>query len=295
MTGQSEEERRALRAEQRALLDRITDRSAELSNLESDILNEERNNNNSLFKKVRFTRELGNDGENLVAISGVAVKRSAQLSQSVSQYSSSKICERLRLEYGGHEDGLWLGLGREVSSLFRTVPRLDFLCGPLQKPEKVKKVAQRRSKRNDDDEDIQETQYETVDQSTKTKRQEEATNHRLQHLLHTLKAKGAKDSPVDVFDLCVNPESFHETVENFFDLSFLVKDSKAGLAVDGDTGLPTARLTDQPEEALEKKQTVVVLGPQDIASIAQAWEISRPTLARTHPKRSDDDDDDDAE
>lgn len=53
---------------------------------------------------------------------------------------------------------------------------------------------------------------------------------------------GAKNAPgLDLMSLVVNPDSFCETVENMFDLSFLVKDSKATIAIDDATGLPTCR------------------------------------------------------
>ncbi len=92
---------------------------------------------------------------------------------------------------------------------------------------------------------------------------------------------GAKNAPgLDLMSLVVNPDSFCETVENMFDLSFLVKDSKATIAIDDATGLPTCRLTEPPEEAVAKTQNVVVLSMQDCKDIGEAWGISRPMLAR---------------
>ena len=85
---------------------------------------------------------------------------------------------------------------------------------------------------------------------------------------------------LDLMSLVVNPNSFCETVENLFDLSFLVKDSKATIQIDEDTGLPTCRLTEPPEEAVPKTQNVVVLSMQDCKDIGDLWGISRPELER---------------
>lgn len=290
MSGQTEEERRRLRLEQRQLLHRIEERATELTSLASKAFEEERSRNNKLFKKVRYTRELGNDGENMAAISELATKRSAQLARSVSRYSAHRVADCLQRDYGSHSDGIWLSLGRDVSALFRTVPRLDFMCGALQKPDKVKKPIQRKHRVAADMDDVEETQYETVDYSERqdaaAKKHEEATNQRLQHLLGELDKLGARQSPIDIMRLCVNPHSFHQTVENFFDLSFLVKDSKAGINLHTDSGLPTAALTQTPDQITEKHQTIVVLSPGDVADIADAWNITEPTLTRSYSERA---------
>jgi len=161
MEGQTEEERRILRQEQRTLYDRIGDRNVDLQDLDHDAFDEERNNNNNLFKKVRFNREMVNDGDILVQLSEAAMKRAGKLAKNVSQYSAADIGKALSQDFtkaGGDMD--WVALGAQCAGLFRAVPEASFLCGPLQKPEKEKKAAQRRKKVVDDGEE--ETQYETT-------------------------------------------------------------------------------------------------------------------------------------
>ena len=80
--------------------------------------------------------------------------------------------------------------------------------------------------------------------------------------------------------LLVNPDSFCETAENFFDLSFLVKDAKASVHIDDETGLPTCRLAEQPEEAVPKTQNVVVLSMRDCQEIGRLWGIDKTPLER---------------
>ena len=48
--------------------------------------------------------------------------------------------------------------------------------------------------------------------------------------------EGAKsaDGRVNLFHLLVHPTSFSQTVENFFDFAFEIKDGKAGIVKDGD-------------------------------------------------------------
>ena len=61
MDGQTEEERRILRQEQRNLQDRIGERRAAMCALDSDEFKNQRAANNGLFKKVRYNREMVND------------------------------------------------------------------------------------------------------------------------------------------------------------------------------------------------------------------------------------------
>lgn len=273
MQGQTEEERRELRREQRLLLDKIGDKSAEMTSLESEAFSNVRSDNNSLFKKVKYTRELNHDGDNMMAISDLAMKRSAQLAHSVRQYSG--VSQALGKKYGGD----WAALGKDVAALFATVPELEFLAGPLQKPEKPKKVVQRKKKVVEDLEG-EETKFETMEGGVDAAH-EEATNLRLQNLVRVLEAQGARDESKDLMTALVNPNCFHQTVENFFDLSFLVKDARAGLAVED--GVPTLKLTEPPEEVTDKFQGVIVLSQNDIKEAAKLWNIDRALLQRPMP------------
>lgn len=56
---------------------------------------------------------------------------------------------------------------------------------------------------------------------------------------------------VPLFDFCVNPKSFGQTVENFFYVSFLIKEGKVGLQYDDDS-MPTLHIEEQ--KTLEERQ-----------------------------------------
>ena len=61
----------------------------------------------------------------------------------------------------------------------------------------------------------------------------------------------AADGGVPLFKFCVNPESFGQTVENMFYVSFLVKEGRVGLNFDG-YGLPT--LIPATEKSVSERQ-----------------------------------------
>ena len=95
----------------------------------------------------------------------------------------------------------------------------------------------------------------------------------------------AETAGLDLMSLLVNPDSFCETAENFFDLSFLVKDARATVGVDENTGLPVCRLAEAPDGAVPKTQNVVVLSMADCKAIGELWGIERPQLPRVEGAR----------
>ena len=126
-----------------------------------------------------------------------------------------------------------------------------------------------------------------------TTQRDEATNLRLQRLNDVMAAKmrsssiepkpadeEAETAGLDLMSLLVNPDSFCETAENFFDLSFLVKDARATVGVDDTTGLPVCRLAEAPDGAVPKTQNVVVLSMADCKAIGELWGIEKPQLPR---------------
>lgn len=81
MQGQTDEERRHLREGYRALSKKIASKGEEMEDLRNDIFDQVREENNGLFKEVRFTREAVLDGDNLEAISSRAARQVDRLVQ----------------------------------------------------------------------------------------------------------------------------------------------------------------------------------------------------------------------
>ena len=142
MDGQTEEERRILRQEQRNLQDRIGERRAAMCALDSDEFKNQRAANNGLFKKVRYNREMVNDGDIMVGLAECAVARAGALAKSVKQYGAKDICDALKESYSNSRGEMdWAALGRDGAGLFRAPPELNFFCGPLERPVKERKKA----------------------------------------------------------------------------------------------------------------------------------------------------------
>jgi hypothetical protein len=176
----------------------------------------------------------------------------------------------------------WAHLGCKASFLYNSRPCLSgFLLGPLSVQKRVRQQTQRRVREaranpanavrpqelREEDMEQQETANLTVvcseirgllgriqDKGEKAvevayNMNEEMTDEEAQDLMreHGL----ADDGQVPLFDFCVNPRSFGQTVENLFYVSFLIKEGTVGLSFDS-RGLPT--LGGAEKKTLEQRQ-----------------------------------------
>ena len=176
----------------------------------------------------------------------------------------------------------WDYLGRDACFLYNSRPCLSgFLLGPLSVQKKVRQPTQRRARERanpadalrpitlqDEDLERQEsanlteicteiaillkdviekgTEAAEADYSEDMTPEDAQTLFRFHHI--------ADNGLVPLFDFCVNPKSFGQTVENFFYIAFLVKEGRVGFAYDS-RGLPTLGMSDQ-KSVSERQETV---------------------------------------
>ena len=88
-------------------------------------------------------------------------------------------------------------------------------------------------------EKVEAAYYEQVGETNEEDQTEEEKTENEKILAGLLERHGLRsDGGVDLIRFAVNPQSFGQTVENFFYISFLVRDGNVGLAYD-DNGLPS--------------------------------------------------------
>eukprot|EP00041_Stephanoeca_diplocostata_P014750 m.277761 g.277761 ORF g.277761 m.277761 type:complete len:297 (+) comp19789_c0_seq4:212-1102(+) len=121
----------------------------------------------------------------------------------------------------------WNQLGKIALQHFRTPVSPSFMLGPLgiEKIQKIRKVAQRQKREVGPavkpseglDEDAQAD-------GERTTREAQQVVKIVQGIEKKKKERNPDDDTgVCMFELCVNPKSFSQTVENFFHLAFVVK------------------------------------------------------------------------
>ncbi|KAL4961786.1 non-structural maintenance of chromosomes element 4 family protein [Aspergillus stella-maris] len=192
-------------------------------------------------------------------------------------------------------DGMnWDWLGRAACFRHSARPAVSgFLLGPLSVQKRTRQITQRRARERidptqavrpqelrEEDLDKQETSNLTAMCSSINKllgktqsRAETAVDNVLQQMedppeevIEEIMAQHhiADNAGIPLFDFCINPHSFGQTVENLFYLSFLVRDGTVGIGTDS-KGVPTLHPSKPyaPSEAqrqgIQKHQSVFSL------------------------------------
>ncbi|KAF9545134.1 nuclear protein [Mortierella hygrophila] len=221
-------EKRQVRQGYRSLIATTEANRKELMNPTNNGLLENVEKANELFKKVFGTNEATMDARVLVNAADLGVQKAKQLRMGQGGFDENEYVTRLISKMGGHEIDNeqqamdWTKVGKIAMKWSRKVPTMDFLLGPMAVEHKTRTMAQRTRVVRDPKamRKPQELREEDI------ARQENETTKNVMQVNNILEELNRK---VNLFELVINPESFGQTVENIFYLSFLVRDGKASI------------------------------------------------------------------
>ncbi|KAF9911457.1 nuclear protein [Linnemannia zychae] len=221
-------EKRKVRQEYRKLITRTDANRKELMDPTNNKLLENVEKANELYKNVFGTHEATLDAKLLVMSADLGVQKSKQLRMGQGGFDENEYVTRLINRMGGHEIDNdqqtmdWTKVGKIAMKWSRKVPSMDFMLGPVAVEHKTRTIAQRARVVRDPKamRKPQELREEDI------ARQENETTKNVLQINNILDGLNRK---VNLFELVINPESFGQTVENIFYLSFLVRDGKASI------------------------------------------------------------------
>lgn len=330
-SGQTDAERRALRIKQRDLKSLIADERSELSEQIADVAStkfqDTRKTNNKLYEDVNYTREAVLDSDNLQLISSRVARQVDKLIE-VPRYDVSKFVTKLRkkcTENGSNFN--WKAFGFEVGSMFNCPPsHVSFMNGLINSEYEAKqrKKPERRKRKSNDD--VVEVEVGNMQQKKRSKDEDKlsAAERQVGDMKKLLDKKSAdaaeeriaiyeeEDGPVDEWTkekkgafkkqerdygeipavpFLFNPQSFTQTVENIFGLSFLVKQGNAkigvrtadectskyarpGLFIKAEDSAVISRKSVPPA-----KQAIVSLSIEDWKAMVQAYNVEESAVA----------------
>lgn len=227
---QSVADRRSLRARYRAVKLDIAEGKEAFTRLDSDRFDHVFRNVEHLHDEVSRPREQIADAEALLDITASFlasvkdVKRGGGLTPSefvngiIRNYDTVMVRAEERLERMID----WRRLGLEATAVFSDAPGMITMLGPMDCQPKQRKVAQRKQR----DRPVEGVRPEELEDSTDNCRTETDKNMETMFMI----LKRLKSVSLEV--LVLNRNSFSQTVENIFALSFLVKDGRAKISIE---------------------------------------------------------------
>lgn len=223
------EERQLVRSNLKHVIDLIQDDQPELNKIGSKKFAEDLKKLDEIGKKAEYTRELQLDAMGLKHLSAAAKNQALRLNDLSRRYGFDALAEELKsYQYPGKEMLDWAALGLATMALASFLPLHGTMLGAVDKSVKERKTGTRKRAVDDDDHLIdanasKPTEVTTQDQQPAT--DDSAALKRSALQLEHLKSIVSHDQQktVDLIDLLVDHADPVQTVENFFDFSFLLK------------------------------------------------------------------------
>ncbi|BFZ65340.1 hypothetical protein YB2330_006506 [Saitoella coloradoensis] len=242
---------------------------------------------NVLFEQVRSTTDAALDSRLLVNTSDAARAKARKMKLGDSPFDVDEFLSKL-ITYGNgripnmnpnDDDNIreldWNKIGLvSFRRGGRRPPTMDWMLGPLSLEKKVRERTERQRLRKDRADLVRPQAIGEGD----IEQQENTTPQNVRAISDIL----AQHSPCPLFKFILNPESFPQTVENIFYLSFLVRDGKASIQEDED-GLPVVQDCEEPDEAdfaagLKKKQIIFEMTEAMWKELCEAFDVRKSII-----------------
>lgn len=185
---------------------------------------------NDISAEATHTRELQIDALALKELSFAAKAQANRLNDLSRKYDFNAFGSCIRQLFAGPAGTLnWVELGHAVSTLSYFSPPQSTMLGPLAKEVKVRKATVRTAHKAENEEAINadaakptEFKYDDIDQDDAVAMQRSSIQ--LEHLARQQQQRqNQRDAGTNLVDFLVDPDDLVQTVENFFDYSFLLK------------------------------------------------------------------------
>lgn len=237
----------------------------------------------TLFNKVEKAYSLVNDQQtreidaiNFKKMSNITSEHAYKLSSSARPISLDYFKKSLNKKARN-----WEGVGDIGCKYIRAIPKTNFIVGVLELPQPKKRQRTAKTKTKDNvDAPVEKPKIveKSDNEAAGTMKIQSERQTKLEALLRKELKTHLQDgkeiySSKDFFEVVLNPKSFTQTVENIFDMTFLVKEGKASLKYDDEkksirvyTDLPPSERSNSKAE----RQAVAAFSYKDFLALVDA-------------------------
>ncbi|KAJ3060103.1 nuclear protein, partial [Podochytrium sp. JEL0797] len=252
---QTLDDKRRLRRDYRELQHNMEENQTEWVKQHSTGLYDTLKKANSLFETVSTTQEAYLDSRILTSAARLSVVKVNNMKLSGRALDTQDFLRRIRRKLtpanardheDDDEDALdWTSMRTTVLVCGFAAPSIDFMYGPLAVEPKARKEIKRNGGRIN--KDLSQLQKPQQLQESDIQKQENETSKSVAKIMKVLQQTGA----INFFEFVINPNSFSQSVENIFYVSFLIRDGH--VAIDIEDGQPILR-TVQPNQAEDDEE-----------------------------------------
>jgi hypothetical protein len=258
------------------MLETIASKKDMLDDPNSTLFQDLRQRNNETFKGVGHTREGTTDAVITSELAHAVLKRSEKLNDLSRRIHFDDFAQCLAKMFRFQGKFCWRSLGQDVGKLFLRPTPMVTMLGSMELEEKVRVAQKLRVPREKlvevrPEELIQESKKDADGKEIDEEELNEATFARITRLDRKLDEL-TKQQQTNMLTMLVDERDHVQTVENFFDFSFLVKDKKVEFTEDADIKQPKARHSHNMGHSVsrEAQQLVLSLNMKDVKRLAAA-------------------------
>ncbi len=244
-----------------------------------------------IVREVRGTQEAIEDGKLFRALCQTVREISEDTNINEEKFNVDEYIEKLGRHVNASRDNKnnikltknqFLGLGEKFSCKFKRTPVFTFILGAVDTEAAEDKTRKQRERKVGRQRNLVPTKTAIVERSQadgqRTSKLVEATK---KMLIEEYKQQGRK--PVNYFKFVIDPESFGNTVENMFHISFLVKQRAVHMNVSNLTGLPsiepvTGSTVGDQGESEGKNQAIISISYEDWEDLKEALNVTKAAI-----------------
>ena len=218
MNNNEETERRQMRKRYKETIEDIQDNKKQMRDPNSNVFNTFYEKFREVSANAEKTRELQYDSTIVKELSLAVKAQAAALCDMSTRFSWQDLMNNIKNKFSNSDHTLnWEKLGMESRMIFNTVPSFDTMVGPIHKQEKFRKVSVRRQR---DNSNITAVTGQIIENHEEDEN-DEATNARVKKLMDHLES--FEGGQYDLLRTLIDPSNPVQSVENFFDYSYLHK------------------------------------------------------------------------